>query len=63
LELSASGFYPAPKLSRAHRFLEHLARRVVIQRLVKSFIAVEVESSERRTPDAEDDKLNKSFFR
>jgi hypothetical protein len=44
LELSASGFYPAPKLGGVHRFLEHLARPAVIQRLAKSFMAVEVEA-------------------
>jgi len=27
-----------------HRFLEHMARRAAIQRLLKSFMAVEVEA-------------------
>jgi hypothetical protein len=31
LALSASGFSPAPKLEKGHRFLEHSARRAIIQ--------------------------------
>jgi hypothetical protein len=37
LALSASGFSPAPKLEKGHRFLEHLARGAVTQRLVLGF--------------------------
>ena len=45
LALSASGFSPAPKLGKGHRFLEHSARRAVIQGLVQSFMIVEIENS------------------
>lgn len=43
MALSATGFSPAPKLSSQHCFLEQLARGALTQRLVQSFMVVEIE--------------------
>jgi hypothetical protein len=43
LAISASGFSPAPKLGKLHRFFEDLARGAVTQGLVQPLVVVELE--------------------